>query len=88
MICCENITNLGCFDKCEAAFDLGIVATATGLYTLHLEHNGVIKKYAVQTFAGSPIMFPNIFNENKISHFTITQPNGVELPNCFKINIK
>ena len=87
-ICCNEITDLGCFGSCEV-IPTGLTAAFSGVYLFNWEFNGGIRTFGVTLTAGDPINLPagNV-NEDALIRFKVYQPNGVQVgSDCFQAKV-
>lgn len=84
--CCSQISDLGCFNFCGTILT-GVTATQTGDYRIDIVGGSYI---LVNITSGNQIMFDNDFNEDSITLFTITAPDGTSVTasdgsDCFQV---
>lgn len=92
MDCCTgDIIDLGCIYSCDL-IATGQLASATGVYTLELQPDG-IKVVSNTITSGSSIVFSGGYlNEDSVSVFKVIKPDGTYLTvsgkDCFEVDIK
>jgi hypothetical protein len=85
--CCENIKDLGCGNTCKTIIT-GLLTSVAGIYKVNYDYLGVQHEITIKDTNGDPKNFTigepidfqaNIFNENNINIFYITDPNGLKI---------
>lgn len=91
MSCCENPTNLGCYDSCRKV----PVTTVTGTYGpnklyLSFNFNGAIRRILITEVDndGKPIIDLSMFNEDYLYTFEIFKRDDNASLGCFKIKVE
>lgn len=92
MTCCTDIEDLGCIYSCDLV-QIGINASATGIYTLVLMPD-LIQVVSTTITISTPIYFSGGYlNEDGRSIFKVKKPDGTYLEtaagkDCFQVDIR
>lgn len=91
MDCCNgNITDLGCVYSCDL-IATGQVASATGVYTLELQPDGIRVVSNTITIGNSIVFSGGYLNEDSVSVFKVIKPDGTYLTvsgaDCFQVEV-
>lgn len=86
-VCCQEITDLGCFGSCDLIPIPDLIAPVTGAYYFRFEIAGALRTVAVEFNAGDSIILPaELLNEDYLVEFKIFRPNGSAIGDeCYQV---
>jgi hypothetical protein len=93
---CSDFFSVGCFGHCDN-IETGFTTSVAGVHTIVARWIGSIHKLDLTFGLAEQIIIPSgFFNEDGVTFFTITDPNGADFIHtvslvdytCFKVRVR